>query len=343
MSVKAAEIGTKKLPKKESPPILREARVVGVKPNGVGQDCGTVDPSRHHTDLHVLDGTSRIASLRVGNDADDPTPAQKLFVEDHLGSCAVSVTASGNRISLEEYYPFGETSFGGYAKKRYRFNGKEKDNESGLYEYGQRYYAPWTCRFISVDPVAEKFAELSSYNYAGNRPITKRDQEGLQEEGRKESPKGGDKGKKQLKDGGDKSEGGEAINMAPLPDNVQQEIDDALARAQESGNDLEIIVHQTPDGYSVAINEGPQLDVFPSQDLLLPKDREHVIRDQHVELEDNQIDQDRERRQVDPIPSRPAEQITPDDGDDPGRLIQTIVEGYVEKTERLLKKGGKQL
>lgn len=180
MSVKAAEIGTKKLPKKESPPILREARVVGVKPNGVGQDCGTVDPSRHYTNLHVVDGTSRIAALRVGNDADDPTPAQKLFVEDHLGSCAVTVTATGNRISLEEYYPFGETSFGGYAKKRYRFNGKEKDGESGLYEYGQRYYAPWVCRFVSVDPVGEEYPHISSYNYASNRPVTSVDAEGLQ-------------------------------------------------------------------------------------------------------------------------------------------------------------------
>jgi len=76
----------------------------------------------------------------------------------------------------------------------YRYNGKEKDEHTGLYEYGQRYYAPWLCRFVSVDPVAEKFADLSSYNYAGNKPITKRDQEGLQEEGREESPKSGGEG-----------------------------------------------------------------------------------------------------------------------------------------------------
>jgi len=72
----------------------------------------------------------------------------------------------------------------------YRYNGKEKDEHTGLYEYGQRYYAPWLCRFVSVDPVAEKFADLSSYNYAGNRPITKRDQEGLQEEGRQGTQSG---------------------------------------------------------------------------------------------------------------------------------------------------------
>src|SRR5690606_24039859 len=88
---------------------------------------------------------------------------------------------TGTLINREEYYPFGETSFGGFQYKRYRYNGKEKDAESGLYEYGQRYYAPWLCRFVSVDPVAESFPYYTSYNYAGNKPISKVDMEGLQE------------------------------------------------------------------------------------------------------------------------------------------------------------------
>jgi len=65
----------------------------------------------------------------------------------------------------------------------YRYNGKEKDEHTGLYEYGQRYYAPWLCRFVSVDPIAEDYPFYSSYNYAGNKPISKRDLEGLQESG----------------------------------------------------------------------------------------------------------------------------------------------------------------
>src|SRR5690554_3796513 len=162
--------------------------VDGIYEHRYTKQNGTVDPTRHHTDLHVLDGTSRIASLRVGNDADDPTPAAKFYLEDQVMNSLVVLTATGNLINREEFYPFGETSFGGYAKKRYRYNGKEKDSESGLYYYGQRYYAPWVCRFVSVDSVTESFADLSSYNYAGNRPVTKIDQEGLQEKGRKKTP-----------------------------------------------------------------------------------------------------------------------------------------------------------
>ncbi len=139
-----------------------------------------VDNNRNYNTLHILDGSSRIATLRVGNDSQDSTPALKYYVEDHLGNCSVAVLSNGNRINLEEYYPFGETSFGSFAKKRYRYNGKEKDEHTGLYEYGQRYYAPWLCRFVSVDPIAEDYPQLSSYNYAGNKPETSVDIEGLQ-------------------------------------------------------------------------------------------------------------------------------------------------------------------
>ena len=63
-------------------------------------------------------------------------------LDDHLGSSNVLVDEYGTLVNFEEYYPFGETSFGSYGKKRYRFCGKEKDEDSGLYYYGARYYAP---------------------------------------------------------------------------------------------------------------------------------------------------------------------------------------------------------
>ena len=127
-------------------------------------------------------------SLRIGNDTDDSTPAEKYYTEDQLGSCSVAYKANAQLINLEEFYPFGETSFGSYSKKRYRYCGKQKDEESGYYNYGQRYYAPWLCRFISVDPLAGKYAQLTPYNYAGNKPITHTDINGLAGTGNKRNP-----------------------------------------------------------------------------------------------------------------------------------------------------------
>lgn len=127
-----------------------------------------------------MDGRSRIATIRVGNDVEDPTPTVKFNLEDHLGTSSVMVNTGGDLINREEYYPFGETSFGAFAKKRYRYVGKEKDNESGLYYYGARYYAAWVGRFVSVDPLASKYPQLTPYNYAANDPIGDLDIDGMQ-------------------------------------------------------------------------------------------------------------------------------------------------------------------
>jgi RHS repeat-associated protein len=55
--------------------------------------------------------------------------------------------------------------------KRYRFCGKERDEETGLYYFGARFYAPWICRFTATDPLQEKYPFLNPYSYCLNNPI----------------------------------------------------------------------------------------------------------------------------------------------------------------------------
>jgi len=123
-----------------------------------------------------------IYAASQGNNFDDTTPYIKYNMDDHLGSSCLRLSDTGALIDREEHYPFGETSFGSYAKKRYRFCGKEKDEESGLYYYGVRYYSPWTCRFISVDPLAHERVSLSPYNYCSNDPINRVDPTGASDD-----------------------------------------------------------------------------------------------------------------------------------------------------------------
>ncbi|MEM9934036.1 MAG: RHS repeat-associated core domain-containing protein, partial [Bacteroidota bacterium] len=86
----------------------------------------------------------------------------------------------------EHYYPFGLSmaplSFQQGTPNRYRYNGKELHSELGLgwYDYGFRWYDPAVARFVSVDPLAEKFPELTTYQYAGNTPIWATDLDGLE-------------------------------------------------------------------------------------------------------------------------------------------------------------------
>jgi RHS repeat-associated protein len=136
--------------------------------------------------VHIMEDKSRIAEVRVGdvfpNDiADDIT----YNLEDQIGSSVARLSINGTVIDKEEYYPFGDSSLRTFTYKRYHYVGREKDAESGLYYYGARYYAAWTCRFISVDPLAADYPFYTPYNYAGNKPINKIDIDGMQEEGAK--------------------------------------------------------------------------------------------------------------------------------------------------------------
>lgn len=65
---------------------------------------------------------------------------------------------------------------------RYRYNGKEQQKELGWdwYNYGARYYDASVGRFTGVDPIADQFPHLSTYNYASNNPIVNIDLHGLQ-------------------------------------------------------------------------------------------------------------------------------------------------------------------
>jgi len=67
------------------------------------------------------------------------------------------------------------------SQKRYKYVGKERDEETGLYYYGFRYYAAWICRFVSVDPLQFDYPYYTPFQYAGNKPITYIDLDGLEE------------------------------------------------------------------------------------------------------------------------------------------------------------------
>lgn len=148
------------------------------------------DGEGEKNEISIKDDKSRIACIRVGDTFTGDFPESEYYIlEDHLGSSTIRLkhTPGGTKIDREEYYPFGDSSLRTFDKKKYQYVGKEKDSESGLYYYGARYYTAWTCRFISVDPLAAKYAHLNPYNNAGNKVINQKDIDGLQAENEKES------------------------------------------------------------------------------------------------------------------------------------------------------------
>ncbi|MFA0963837.1 RHS repeat-associated core domain-containing protein [Roseivirga sp. BDSF3-8] len=82
-------------------------------------------------------------------------------------------------VQTDSYYPFG-LSHGnmsyvreGEAKNQYLYNGKELQNELGLewYDYGARMMDPALGRFCTIDRFAEKYYDLTPYQYGANSPI----------------------------------------------------------------------------------------------------------------------------------------------------------------------------
>jgi RHS repeat-associated protein len=104
--------------------------------------------------IHIMDDKQRVALVRVGStETGDIAPAIQFQLADHLGSSNVVVDATGAPVNREEFLPHGETSFGSFAKKRFRSTGVERDEESGLNYHGARYYPAWLGRWASCDPI----------------------------------------------------------------------------------------------------------------------------------------------------------------------------------------------
>lgn len=124
------------------------------------------------------------------------------FLTDHLGSTDVEIDENGNVLERSDYLPFGSDRLriaeGASSDDDYGFTGREKDDETGLYYYGARYYDPLLGRFVSSDPALdwigqEDFEEkaerslkeylsdpqnLNAYTYALNNPVKHTDPEG---------------------------------------------------------------------------------------------------------------------------------------------------------------------
>ncbi len=134
----------------------------------------------------------------------DSLPRFQYKIDDHLGNLMVffedrdedglilTESETSNLDSLEVmqrelYYPFGLNFEGVWVhsfdpNNNYLYNGKELEKDLGLNWsfYGFRMYDATFGRFTGVDPIADRFPWVSTYNYAENDPVKHIDLHGLQ-------------------------------------------------------------------------------------------------------------------------------------------------------------------
>ncbi len=136
--------------------------------------------------LNVFDDKHRLALAETRTAGRDRGPARLIRYQlaNHLDSSVLELDQDAQVISYEEYYPYGSTSYQAVradteAPKRYRYAGKERDEQTGFYYYGARYYAPWLARWTAADPAGIKDGP-NVYAYCRDNPVRLMDLDGQQ-------------------------------------------------------------------------------------------------------------------------------------------------------------------
>lgn len=122
----------------------------------------------------MADDTGRVALIdtpTIDNLGTGEVQLLRYQYSNHLSTATLELDDAGDIISYEEYYPYGTTSFQSgrstaeVALKRYRYTGKERDEETGFNYHGARYYVPWLCRWAASEPINSEW-----YNANAGQP-----------------------------------------------------------------------------------------------------------------------------------------------------------------------------
>ena len=108
--------------------------------------------------------------------------AYRFYIRDHQGNNRLVTTSTGAVKQTTHYYPDGVThdKSTGQGEQVYKYSGKELDRMHGLdwYDYGAREYDPTTGMFTSMDPLCEKYYNVSPYAYCAGNPVRYVDPDG---------------------------------------------------------------------------------------------------------------------------------------------------------------------
>ena len=102
-------------------------------------------------------------------------PSYHFYLRDHLGNNRVVMAGDGTVEQVTHYYPFGgvmrESTNPGL--QPYKYGGKELDRTSGLdaYDFGARMYFADRAQWMTMDPLCEKYYDVSPYAYCGDDPV----------------------------------------------------------------------------------------------------------------------------------------------------------------------------
>ena len=121
---------------------------------------------------HIYLGSERLVTRTNGAGTQGNTYTAQVstyyYHSDHLGSAQLITDNEGKEYERIEYTPYGEYWIEKRAPENktlpFKFTGKERDEETGLYYYGARYLDPRTGRWLSADPAVGEYIPMAPVN-----------------------------------------------------------------------------------------------------------------------------------------------------------------------------------
>jgi len=148
-----------------------------------GEILAETDGAGNNPNEYIFFGGKRIAMLPTGSTV-------QFYVEDSLGSSRIVTSSTGVLCYDADFYPYGgeRPVTDTCTQNNYKFEGKERDTETGNDDFGARYYSNRFGRWLSADwsnvPVPVPYANLTNpqtlnlYSMVADDPETSADLDG---------------------------------------------------------------------------------------------------------------------------------------------------------------------
>ena len=148
--------------------------------NPEGHLIAELNSSNNITKENIINSNGETIGMEVNG-------SKKYYLKDHLGNIRVTIkdnAGTAEVVAAQDYYPFGMVMPGRSfqsttdEQNKFKYQGKERDQETGYDYFEARFYDSSIGRFLQVDPLTEILPRQNAYTGMNNSPTNIIDPDG---------------------------------------------------------------------------------------------------------------------------------------------------------------------